>query len=588
MKKLSLIPIFLVRSMLKFSMLSMLLTLLMLSVFSHAQTTAVATSAGSSITLTQLNGSQTEDLVALGKVWGFLKYYHPKVAEGGINWDEELFKVMPQVLSAKNKNERNAALSNWAKTLGEGKIVQAKDSAEVRYQPDFSWINSKTFGNELSQLLMKTTSFERKSDNHYVKLYSEDMPIPYFKNEAPYTQFKYPDVGYRLLSLYRYWNIVEYFYPYKNTLKENWDSTLKALIPQFVMAKDEMAYKLAVANMVAKIQDSHVVLSIWTEPLMYEFQGKLKLAANVVFVGNKAVVSKSLADVSGDAQELLKGDEILSINQKSIETILKERLPYTAASNYPTQLSRIATNLLRTNDTVVNLKIKRSGVEKEISVKALPWAKAIVKENENESFKMLNGNIAYIHPGKLQVKSLDSIMKIAMKSKAIIIDMRTYPKETMFTMAIGNYLFGKASPFCKMTKGNVTKPGQFSYLSDSYMENLKIGKDTTDYFKGKLIVLANESTQSFAEMTLMAFKAGPNTTIIGSQTAGADGNITPPIILPGNIRTVFTGIGMYHLDGSETQRIGIVPDIEVKPTILGIKNGQDEVLESAIGFANKN
>lgn len=571
------------------SVFATLSTLFTFSTLSYAQTTTPPASTGSSITITQLSGQQVEDLAMLGKVWGFLKYYHPKVADGGLNWDEELFKVMPQVLSAKNKNERNAALYTWVKTLGEGKTVQVKDSAVVRYQPDFSWINPKTFGNELSQLLIKTTSFERKPDNHYVKLYSEDMPIPYFKNEAPYTQFKYPDAGYRLLSLYRYWNIVEYFYPYKNTLKENWNSTLKDLIPQFVTAKDEMAYKLAVANMVAKIQDSHVVLSIWTEPLMYEFQGKLKLAANVVFVGNKAVVSKSLADVSGDAKELLKGDEIISINQKSIETILKERLPYTAASNYPTQLSRIATNLLRTNDTVVNLKIKRAGVEKEISVKALPWAKAIVKENESEpSFKILSSDIAYIHPGKLAVKGLDSIMKTALKSKAIIIDMRTYPKETMFTMAIGNYLFGKASAFCKMTKGSVTKPGQFSYLSDSYMENLKIGKDTADYYKGKLIVLANESTQSFAEMTLMAFKAGPNTTIIGSQTAGADGNVTPPIILPGNIRTVFTGIGMYHLDGGETQRIGIVPDIEVKPTISGIKNGQDEVLESAIGFANKN
>ncbi len=555
---------------------------------SYAQTIAPA-STGSSVTIAQLSNQQAEDLAILCKVWGFLKYYHPKVADGSLNWDEELFKVMPQVLAVKDKDQRNIILYTWAKTLGDGKTVQVKDSTVVRYQPNFSWINPKTFGNELSQLLMKTTTYERKPDNHYVKIYSEDMPIPYFKNEAPYTQFKYPDVGYRLLSLYRYWNIVEYFYPYKNTLKENWNSTLKALIPQFVAAKDEMAYKFAVANMVAKIQDSHVVLSIWTEPLMYEFQGKLKLAANVVFVGNKAVVSKSLADVSGDTKELLKGDEIVNINQKSIETILKERLPYTAASNYPTQLSRIAANLLRTNDTVVNLKIKRSGVEKEISVKALPWAKAMVKENENEpSFKMLSSDIAYIHPGKLAVKSLDSIMKIALKSKAIIIDMRTYPKETMFTTEIANYLFGKASDFCKMTRGSVTTPGKFSYLSDSYMENLKIGKDTSDYYKGKLIVLANESTQSFAEMTLMAFKARPNTTIIGSQTAGADGNVTPPIILPGNIRTVFTGIGMYHLDGSETQRIGIVPDIEVKPTILGIKNGQDEVLESAIGFANKN
>jgi C-terminal processing protease CtpA/Prc len=43
-----------------------------------------------------------------------------------------------------------------------------------------------------------------------------------------------------------------------------------------------------------------------------------------------------------------------------------------------------------------------------------------------------------------------------------------------------------------------------------------------------------------------------------------------------------SGIGVYYLDGRETQRIGIVPDIEVKPTIKGIREGRDELLEKAI------
>jgi C-terminal processing protease CtpA/Prc len=45
---------------------------------------------------------------------------------------------------------------------------------------------------------------------------------------------------------------------------------------------------------------------------------------------------------------------------------------------------------------------------------------------------------------------------------------------------------------------------------------------------------------------------------------------------------MITGIGVYYPKGKETQRIGIVPDIEVKPTIQGIKDGRDELLEKAI------
>jgi C-terminal processing protease CtpA/Prc len=45
---------------------------------------------------------------------------------------------------------------------------------------------------------------------------------------------------------------------------------------------------------------------------------------------------------------------------------------------------------------------------------------------------------------------------------------------------------------------------------------------------------------------------------------------------------MISGIGVYYPDGTETQRIGIVPDIEVKPTIQGVKDKRDELLEMAI------
>lgn len=51
---------------------------------------------------------------------------------------------------------------------------------------------------------------------------------------------------------------------------------------------------------------------------------------------------------------------------------------------------------------------------------------------------------------------------------------------------------------------------------------------------------------------------------------------------PGGIRPIISGIGVYYPDGTETQRFGIVPDIEVKPTIEGIQEGRDEVLEKVI------
>jgi C-terminal processing protease CtpA/Prc len=49
----------------------------------------------------------------------------------------------------------------------------------------------------------------------------------------------------------------------------------------------------------------------------------------------------------------------------------------------------------------------------------------------------------------------------------------------------------------------------------------------------------------------------------------------------------FTGAAVRHADGRQLQRIGIVPEVEVKPTIAGIRAGRDEVLERAVELLRK-
>jgi len=53
-------------------------------------------------------------------------------------------------------------------------------------------------------------------------------------------------------------------------------------------------------------------------------------------------------------------------------------------------------------------------------------------------------------------------------------------------------------------------------------------------------------------------------------------------VLPGDVQTMISGIGVFYPNKKPTQRIGIVPDVKVEPTIAGIRNGRDEVLEEAL------
>lgn len=44
---------------------------------------------------------------------------------------------------------------------------------------------------------------------------------------------------------------------------------------------------------------------------------------------------------------------------------------------------------------------------------------------------------------------------------------------------------------------------------------------------------------------------------------------------------------VYYPDGTATQRISIVPDVEVKPSVKGIREGRDELLEKAVEIITK-
>jgi C-terminal processing protease CtpA/Prc len=56
---------------------------------------------------------------------------------------------------------------------------------------------------------------------------------------------------------------------------------------------------------------------------------------------------------------------------------------------------------------------------------------------------------------------------------------------------------------------------------------------------------------------------------------------------PGGFRSPFSGLGIYYPNGTDTQGVGIVPDIFVYPTRRGIAASKDEILERAEDYIRK-
>ena len=520
--------------------------------------------------------TETQKLVATCKVWGYLKYYHPKVADGSKNWDNQLFDVLGKVEQANTKEEFSLVLENWINSLGEVKaiapIILAKEIDFFDKNFDLSWINNtKLFSTTLSKKLKFI------EENRYQSNEEFEPGFDGLKNSKNYSDLDYNNKDSIILMVFAYWNLVEYYFPYKYVMDQKWDKTLEEILPLAVAAKNKKDFLLTMKKMTTKINDSHGYFfgaSKW--PAESRF-----FPANCKIIDNKMVVIEIVGDSLAQADNIKIGDVITKINDKTIKEHIEENRDLICASNEASYLDRVVKVILISGSENVKVEFLKDG---KCETKLMKWfdyheshrnefKKGAMKKKEK--FKLLDSNIGYVNMGMIKNKDIPEMIDALRSTKAIVFDMRNYPNDTW--KAISNFLNPKENKFAIYTYPYLNYPGRYIWT-----EGTMCGSENKDYYKGKVIVLLNEESISQSEWTAMCFQTAGNTTIIGSQTAGADGNVFGLDFK--EFHTAYSGIGVYYPDRRETQRIGIIPDIEVKPTIKGIQDGKDEVLDRALQF----
>lgn len=530
----------------------------------------------------QTSHEETQRIMTFCKVWGFLKYHHPTVASGKLDWDKEFMSRIQVVSTLDSKEEVHKFYSEWIQSLGKVKKCRRCKSAsseDFKDNLDFEWLkDSIIFSREIINQLQFIHANRNQKKNHYVK-YDKYIQNARFVNENPYRDSIYPSAELRLLGLSRFWNIIQYFYPSKYMLDTDWNDVLKGMIPKYRDAKDTISYHLAMLELTASINDSH---SSFYTPYIQDYFGWKLAPFKFEVIDEKAIVKGYFNDSLCVRNDIKVGDAFLKVGDQTIEEIISNNAKYIGASN-KSSLARDAIRVVFTGkeDSVLTT-FERNGKEYSKMIYRYYFNDFKYKRADadgGESCKVLDGNIGYVNMGLLQPAQAKRYLKKLKNTKAIIFDVRNYPNQTMHIVA--DFLNTEKKPFAKFLKPDLSYPGLFRFTKPSYC-----GRRNPSAYTGKVILLFNETTQSHAEFTVMGLQTAPNVVSIGSQTAGADGNVTQ-VVFPGNYSTLISGLGVYYPDGRATQRIGIVPDIEVKPTIEGRRSGRDEVLEKAMEVINK-
>lgn len=534
---------------------------------------------GQNQSLEKDESKRIENLAGLAKVWGFLKYYHPNVAKGNFNWDEQLIQIIPKVEQAQNKEDLCRIYLEWISALGV--VKECKSCHEVSKGESFdknfdlSWINNPNlFTAELSQKLKYIEENRFQGTNNYVRAASQgNVEIT---NEIQYSDFEFPERNHRLLSLFRYWNMVEYFFPYKYITDENWNSVLLEMIPEFENVTNATDYQLVMMETVIKLDDTHA--GFYTDKI-FVFFGRKFIPAFVNLVENKIVVTGFYNDSLAKINDIRKGDIIEEVEGKDALKIMADRAKYVNGSNKNTKAKNYDYLIFNGSTDSVRVKIRRDNVVFNKIIKRYKGTDLKPKIlNNKEKYNIDENNIAYINLDNLEMKDQDVIMEKINSTKALIIDIRNYPDFMAFLIA--RRLIKEDKEYVKLIQPDLTYPGKFVWKKTKVLDPMK-----NQYYAGKVVLLVNEQTQSMAEYSTMFLQTGDNVITMGSQTAGADGDVSKIQFL--GFKSYISGLGVFYPDGTDTQRKGVKVDIEVRRTIKGIQEGKDEVLEAAKKYLSK-
>lgn len=191
----------------------------------------------------------------------------------------------------------------------------------------------------------------------------------------------------------------------------------------------------------------------------------------------------------------------------------------------------------------------------------------------------LTPGIWYVDLTRAPMTRLTPVLDTLARAAGVVFDVRGYPTDA--GARILPYLIDAPETDRWMHIAQIVGPFGQSAGWESVGWNVK---PSTPRLAGTIVFLTDGRAISYAE-SVMGYVADRKLgTIVGSTTAGTNGNVaTFPV--PGGFTVAFTGMRVTGHDGRTPHHLaGIKPDISVAPTLAALRAGRDEVLDRALAL----
>ncbi|GAA4430750.1 hypothetical protein GCM10023091_00410 [Ravibacter arvi] len=550
-----------------------------------------------------LDQNLVQGLYSLGLVWGFLKYFSPKISVKNNDWDAIALESIESILdNSSSKNIRKSiksvidlAYDNAISSSHHENFFVMGAKLSERVNVNHRWIDSIQFiDSELRSKLLEIESKFRPFKNVYVETPAQiKKPSPVF-HENTYYDSNLIDVRFRVLSLYRYWNIIFYYYPYKYMLPNSWESVLNKHIGLFILANSSKNYRRQLALLNASIYDGHALLSENSLTLAgICYSNPIPVPMKFKIVNDSSVVVTSIEKNFSQKTGITNGAVVVDFDSESISNKIERLERYIGAGR-----KEISRHILEKFDLLSFREGEKknfvityymNGIRKMIRVN---WDYNEIPEHFRflhdvntdtkalkKGFELLTNKTLYLNSFYWKRSDRDTTIKLLNGVENVIIDTRDYCNSDFLLFA--RMFVPDSTTFVRFMTTH-EYPG---LLRESFGTVFRRADD--HIFDGKIFVLISEATKSKAEYLTMMLKSNSEKTIlIGRTTSGSDGDISSiPLIGNKDLKFYFSGLRVTFPNGIESQSVGIVPDVFVERSKGEIMDTSDDILRKATNYS---
>ncbi len=412
----------------------------------------------------------------------------------------------------------------------------------------------------------------------------EPAPMATPKPDTRYLTATFPDEPHRVLAVFRIYNTIRYFFPYRALMGGDWEAETLAAIRDVRAATDERSYLQAIRRYYTQIHDGH---GFTNGPLPTQLYGA-SVPWTSRYLHGQVVVTGFLDPSACLRAGMRFGDVVTAVGGVSVATALSAQRPFVNGSTP----QGVTNNLLMgpgqsifsgALGTTVSVTFRHPGDSRTF---AATFRRAYVRPSPRTGpvMRTLPGDVGYVDLDRLQPDEVDRMFSTLAGTRAIVFDDRGYPHGTAWQIAprltasndVKAALFDLVmalGPY--VTEGDVL----FSHSFNTTFQMLPPAAGSR-YLK-PTIMLIDERTLSQAEHTGLFFEAAAHTEFVGTPTAGANGDVTF-FTIPGGVTLAFSGLQVRHANGRQLQRVGLLPAVRSEPTAEDVAQGRDIVLETGL------